>query len=117
MVSLLSATVFLYSLNSPSGIFASAAAMGAAEEAEAAAALSDAGAEEASEDAAAEDASAEVAAALDAAAESEVGFEPPRGISMTIARMRTISRANAPPITPQILVPENRPFFSESSSP
>ena len=93
--------------------------MGAAEEAEVpAAALSDAGAaEEASEDAAAEDASAEVAAALDAAAESEVGFEPPRGISMTIARMITISRANAPPIIPQILVPENRPFFSEPSSP
>ena len=93
--------------------------MGAAEEAEVpAAALSDAGAaEEASEDAAAEDASAEVAAALDAAAESEVGFEPPRGISMTIARMITISRASAPPITPQILVPENKPFFSESSSP
>ena len=92
--------------------------MGAAEEAEVpAAALSDAGAEEASEDAAAEDASAEVAAALDAAAELEAGFEPPRGISMTIARMMTISRASAPPITPQILVPENRPFFSESSSP
>ena len=90
----MSVTVFLYSLNSPSGIFASAAATGAAEEAEAAAALSDAGAaEEASEDA-----SAEVAAALADSEEPEVGVEPPRGISMTIARMRTISRANAPPI-------------------
>ena len=29
----------------------------------------------------------------------------------------TISRASAPPITPHSLVPENRPFFSESSSP
>ena len=93
--------------------------MGAAEEAEVpAAALSDAGAaEEASDEAAAEDASAEVAAALADSEEAEAGFEPPRGISMTIARMRTISRASAPPITPQILVPENRPFFSESSSP
>ena len=94
MFFLSSVTVSLYSLYSPSGSFASDAVVE----------------DEPSEDCAL--AEVEVPSAWFEWSEES---EPPRGRSITMTRIRTISRASAAPMMPRSL-PPNGPFFLVSVS-